>query len=93
MTDEDVRVVTVSYARTHLHALIRDVQAGHLVQIRRRDGRTVTLQPYVPSSAHAFWLGWPGSLVAADGRRGPLRRSVPAAELVLSIREMALVRW
>jgi len=50
MTDKDVRVVTVSYARTHLHALIRDVQAGHLVKIRRRDGRTVTLQPYVPSS-------------------------------------------
>lgn len=50
MTDEDVRVVTVSYARTHLDALIRDVQAGHRVKIRRRDGRKVTLQPYVPSS-------------------------------------------
>ncbi len=50
MTEKDVRVVTASYAGTHLHALIRDVQAGHLVKIRRRDGRTVTLQPYVPSS-------------------------------------------
>jgi len=29
MTDADVRVVTVSYARTYLHALIRDVQAGY----------------------------------------------------------------
>jgi len=50
MTDSDVRVVTVSYARTHLHALIREVQAGYLAKIRRRDGRTVTLQPYVRSS-------------------------------------------
>ena len=50
MPDEsdDERVVTVSYARTHLHALIREVQAGRRVHIRRRDGRSATLVPYRP---------------------------------------------
>jgi antitoxin (DNA-binding transcriptional repressor) of toxin-antitoxin stability system len=42
----DERVVTLSYARTHLHALIREVQAGQVVHIRRRDGRSATLVPY-----------------------------------------------
>ena len=42
------RVVTLSYARTHLHALIREVEAGQVVHIRRRDGRSATLVPYQP---------------------------------------------
>jgi len=45
-SSQDERVVTLSYARTHLHALIREVQAGRLVHIRRRDGRSATLVPY-----------------------------------------------
>ena len=45
---DDERVVTLSYARTHLHALIREVQAGRRVHIRRRDGRSATLVPYRP---------------------------------------------
>ncbi len=45
---KDERVVTLSYARTHLHALIREVQAGRHVHIRRRDGRSATLVPYRP---------------------------------------------
>lgn len=44
------RVVTLSYARTHLHALIREVEAGKHVQIRRRDGRSATLVPYQPAA-------------------------------------------
>ncbi len=40
--------MTLSYARTHLHALIREVQAGRHVHIRRRDGRSATLVPYRP---------------------------------------------
>jgi len=43
------RVVTLSYARTHLHALIREVEAGRLVHIRRRDGRSASLVPYRPA--------------------------------------------
>ncbi len=39
----------MSYARTHLHALIREVQAGRHVHIRRRDGRSATLVPYRPA--------------------------------------------
>ena len=42
----DERVVTLSYARTHLHALIREVQAGKIVHIRRRDGVAAALVPY-----------------------------------------------
>lgn len=51
MPDEpdDERVVTLSYARTHLHALIRDVQAGKIVHIRRRDGVGAALMPYQPN--------------------------------------------
>lgn len=45
---DDERVVTLSYARTHLHALIREVQAGRHVRIQRRDGRSATLVPYRP---------------------------------------------
>ncbi len=45
---DDERVVTLSYARTHLHALIREVQAGRHVHIRRRDGRSATLMPFRP---------------------------------------------
>ncbi len=45
---DDERVVTLSYARTHLHALIREVQAGRHVHIQRRDGRSATLVPYRP---------------------------------------------
>ncbi len=45
---DDERVVVLSYARTHLHALIREVQAGRHVHIRRRDGRSATLVPYRP---------------------------------------------
>ena len=49
MTKEpDERVVTLSYARTDLHALIREVEAGSQVHIRRRDGRGATLKPYQP---------------------------------------------
>jgi len=50
MPDEsdDERVVTVSYARTHLNALIREVQAGRRVHSRRRDGRSATLMPRRP---------------------------------------------
>jgi antitoxin (DNA-binding transcriptional repressor) of toxin-antitoxin stability system len=47
---DDQPVVTLSYARTHLHALIREVQAGKLVHIRRRDGLSATLAPYRPDS-------------------------------------------
>jgi len=43
-------VVTLSYARTHLHALIREVQAGKLVHIRRRDGLSAALVPDEPDS-------------------------------------------
>lgn len=46
----DERVVTLSYARTHRHALIREVQAGKHVHIRRRDGRSATLVPYQPGA-------------------------------------------
>jgi len=42
--------VTLSYARTHLHALIREVQAGKLVHIRRRDGLSAALVPDEPDS-------------------------------------------
>jgi antitoxin (DNA-binding transcriptional repressor) of toxin-antitoxin stability system len=45
---DDERVVTLSYARTHLHALIREVEAGRHVHIRGRDGRSVILVPYQP---------------------------------------------
>jgi len=45
-SSDDVRVVTLSYARTHLHALIREVQAGKIVHIRRRDGVGAALVPY-----------------------------------------------
>lgn len=44
------RIVTLSYARTHLHALIREVEAGKHVHIRRRDGRSATLAPYQGAS-------------------------------------------
>lgn len=47
------RVVTLSYARTHLHALIREVEAGRLVHIRRRDGRSATLVPCRPDPEKA----------------------------------------
>lgn len=47
---DDERVVTLSYARTHLHALIREVQAGKHVHIRRRDGRSATLVPFQPDA-------------------------------------------
>ncbi len=47
-SSKDERVVTLSYARTHLHALIREVQAGRHVHISRRDGRSATLVPYQP---------------------------------------------
>lgn len=52
MTEEpdDERVVTLSYAWTHLHALIREMQAGRHVHIRRRDGRSATLVPYRPDA-------------------------------------------
>jgi len=43
---KDERVVTLSYARTHLHALIREVEAGQVVRIRGRDGRSATLMPF-----------------------------------------------
>jgi antitoxin (DNA-binding transcriptional repressor) of toxin-antitoxin stability system len=42
----DERVVTLSYARTHLHALLREVEAGNIVHIRRRDGVGAALVPY-----------------------------------------------
>ncbi len=45
---DDERVVTLSYARTHLHALIREVEAGRHVHIRGGDGRSVILVPYQP---------------------------------------------
>lgn len=45
---DDERVVTLSYARTHLHALIREVEAGRHVHIRGRDGRSAILVPYKP---------------------------------------------
>jgi antitoxin (DNA-binding transcriptional repressor) of toxin-antitoxin stability system len=47
---DDARVVTLSYARTHLHELIREVQAGQHVHIRRRDGRSAALLPYRPDT-------------------------------------------
>ena len=52
-SSDDERVVTLSYARTHLHALIREVQAGKHVHIRRRDRRSATLVPYQPDAEEA----------------------------------------
>ena len=45
---DDERVVTLSYARTHLHALTRDVEAGKHVHLHGRDGRSTTLVPCRP---------------------------------------------
>ena len=50
---DDERVVTLSYARTHLHALIREVRAGQVVRIRRRDGRSATRVLYRPNPEKA----------------------------------------
>jgi len=45
-SSDEARVVTLSYARTHLHALLREVEAGKIVHVRRRDGVGAALVPY-----------------------------------------------
>lgn len=50
---DEERVVTLSYARTHLHALIREAEGGRRVHIRGRDGRSAALMPYQPDPKRA----------------------------------------